>query len=486
MNINHSDEDRINSSVELKQSGGRQVPFSVSVLLILFLVFTLYIAVTVYEGEAHIPILITAVVAGIIAMIYGYQWQELEETIMETMVSTIPSLLIFCIVGILIGLWILGGIVPTMIYYGLRLISPAVFLPVTSIICSLVALASGSSWTTVGTVGIALMGVGHGMGMPPAMVAGAIVSGAYFGDKVSPLSDTTNMAPAVAGTDLFTHIRHMVYTTTPSYIISLLLFAILGFQYSGDRFEASVINDILAGISMNFTITPLLLIPPILIIILVIRKVPPIPTLLISSSLGALGAVIFQAADFGDIVHSAHYGFVSETGLDSIDELLSGGGLDSMLNPLSLVFMTISLAGIMEKTGMMQSLADKILSVAKGVGGLIAATVGTCIGVNVLTGDQYLSIVFTGKMYQKQYQKMGLHPKNLSRTLEDAGTLTSPLIPWGACGIFMASTLGVPTVEYLPFAFFNLINPIVATIYGFTGFTIEKLVSEGGASGSEK
>ncbi len=453
----------------------RKVPFSVSMLVVLFLIVVLAISVNVYDLEAHLPILLTTMFAGSIAMLYGYKWKDLEKSVLDTMNSMMSSLLIFLAVGIVIGTWILSGVVPAMTYYGLQLISPTIFVPTACLIAALVALATGSSWSTVGTVGIALMGIGKGLGFPIGLVAGAIISGAYFGDKMSPLSDTTNMAPAVSGTDLFTHIRHMVYTSTPALIISLGLFTVLGLQHSSSNYDPSVINGILSGLDSAFNISPVLLIPPIIILVLVIKKVDALPALLISASLGGIFAVIFQGANFGNVISAAHYGYVSETGIESIDSLLSGGGLDSMLNPLSLVFMTSGLAGVMDVSGMIESLTSKILGVAKGTGGLIAATVFTAIAVNILTGDQYLAIVFTGKMYQSEYAKMGLHPKNLSRTLEDAGTLTSPLIPWGACGIFMSGTLGVPVLTYLPYAFVGLITPIIAIIYGFTGFSIEKL-----------
>lgn len=453
----------------------RKVPFSISMLVVVFLMIVLGISVNVYELEAHIPILLTAMFAGVIALLYGYKWKELEKAIVDTLGSMMGSLLIFMAVGIVIGTWILSGVVPAMTYYGLQLISPTIFVPTACVIAALVALATGSSWSTVGTVGIALMGIGRGLGFPVGLVAGAIISGAYFGDKMSPLSDTTNMAPAVSGTDLFTHIRHMVYTSTPSFIISVALFTVFGLQHSSSTYDASVIDGILQGLDSAFYISPILLIPPVIILVLVIKKVDALPALLISATLGGIFAMIFQGANFGEVINAAHYGFQSQTGVEAIDSLLSGGGLDSMLNPLSLVFMTSGLAGVMEASGMIESLTSKILSLAKGVGGLIAATVFTAIAINILTGDQYLSIVFTGKMYQSEFAKMNLHPKNLSRTLEDAGTLTSPLIPWGACGIFMSGTLGVPVLTYLPYMFLSFFNPIIAIIYGFTGFTIEKL-----------
>lgn len=455
-----------------------KISFWLALVPIVFLAVALAITVNIYEGDAHIPILITAVVAAAIAMASGFSWEVLEKGIIDTLSASLQSILIFCIIGIVIGMWILGGIVPSMIYYGLKIASPRFFLLTACLISSVVSLATGSSWTTAGTVGIALVGMGYGLGIPLPMVAGAVVSGAYFGDKISPLSDTTNLAPAVTGIDIFTHIKHMLYTTTPSYLITLLLYTFLGLKYGGSGADTQSLQVIFDGLKGIFYISPLLLIPPTFIIIMVIKKIPAIVGLSISFLLGGLCALLFQGANVGDLVNAAHYGYVSSSGIDVIDKLLTGGGLDSMMWPLSLVFMSMSLAGIMESSGMVDVLAQKILSYARSTGGLILATVLTCISVNIVTGDQYLSIVFTGKMYSKEYKLRRLHPKNLSRTLEDAGTLTSPLVPWGACAVFMATTLKVSTLDYLPYAFFNLINPVVAVIFGYLGFSIEKLKEE--------
>lgn len=455
-----------------------KVSFGMSMVPIVFLIIALTLTIRTYDGDPHMPILATTIVSAIIAIAHGFSWEQLEKGILETLNGTLQSMLIFCIIGIVIGMWILGGIVPAMIYYGLQIISPKIFLVTACLICGIISLATGSSWTTVGTVGISLMGMGYGMGIPAPMVAGTIISGAYFGDKISPLSDTTNLAPAVTGIDIFDHIKYMLYTTVPSLIIALIIYGILGMKYSSANFSQESLDLILRGIETEFVITPILLIPPLFIIIIVVKKIPAIPGLMISSLLGVLFAIIFQGANMGEIISSAHYGYISNSGIEVIDQLLTGGGLDSMMWPLSLVFISMSLAGIMETSGMIDSIAQKILSYSNSVGSLILSTALTSLSVNLVTGDQYLSIVFTGKMYKKEYEEKGLHPKVLSRTLEDAGTLTSPLIPWGACAVFMATTLKVSTILYLPYAFLNLINPIIAIIYGYTGFTLEKLKSD--------
>ncbi|SHI42883.1 Na+:H+ antiporter, NhaC family [Dethiosulfatibacter aminovorans DSM 17477] len=453
---------------------GKKITFGWSMVPVLFLVAALILTLRFFNGAPHIALFFSAVAAAMVAMKFGYKWQYLEKGIVSMLSNTLPSMLIFCIIGMVIGVWMLAGVVPTMIYYGLMIVSPKYFLFTSCLICCIVSLSTGSSWTTVGTVGIALIGMGHGLGVPLPMVAGAIVSGAYFGDKMSPLSDTTNLAPASAGCGLFEHISHMLYTSGPSIVIALIMFFAMGMKYGSTQVDSSAVDALLLDINGAFVITPVLLLPPVLIIIIVIKKIPAIPGLASGVLLGAVFAYFVQGKGMTDIIAAMHYGFLANTGNEVLDELLTRGGLDAMMWPLSLVFMSLSFAGVMERSGMVQAIADVILSMAKSTGAMILSTVLTCIGVNVLTGDQYLSIVFTGEMYKKAYRDKGLHAKNLSRTLEDSGTLSSPMIPWNACAVFMASTLGVPTAAYVPFAFFNLINPVIAVIYGYTGITIAK------------
>lgn len=446
---------------------------------IAFLILALYFGMQHWGADVHIPILSAAIVAGMVAMFgLGFTWAELEEGIVETIKMSMGAILILMIIGSIIGTWILSGIVPTMIFYGLKIISPGIFLMATLLICSIVSLSTGSSWTTAGTVGIALIGVGGGFGIPTSIVAGAIISGAYFGDKMSPLSDTTNLAPAVAGSNLFDHIRHMIYTTGPSYLIALVLYGIIGIKYSADNMDMGAINSILEGLSNQFTINPLLLLAPVLVIVMVVLKVPAIPGLIGGVVLGGIFAAIFQGAGMSDILGAAHYGFESATGIEAIDSLLSRGGLDSMMWTVSLILIAMCFGGIMEKSGMLEALAKQIMKFATTTGNLVLSTILTVIAFNLVAGDQYLAIVIPGRMYKPMYDKMGLDPKNLSRILEDSGTLTSPLVPWNSCGLFMSGTLGVATAAYAPFAFLNLLNPLVSIFYGYTGITMTKMEVE--------
>ncbi len=425
--------------------------------------------------QPHIPLIFGTVVASVLSLRLGFTWEELQQGIIDGIVVALPACLILLVIGMLIGTWILSGIVPTMIFYGLQLISPPVFLFTTCVICSLVSLATGSSWSTAGTVGIALIGVGQGLNIPLPLVAGAIVSGAYFGDKMSPLSDTTNLAPGVAGTDLFTHVRHMIYTTAPALAISLALYLALGFKYGDRAPDTGAISGIVAALDARFLIHWGLLIPPALIIAMVVFRTPALPALLGGAVIGGLVAMIAQGADLATVVAVAQTGFASNTGVPAVDDLLSRGGMDSMLNTVALIICALSFGGVMERSGMLGVIASAILRFATSTGSLIFATVATCVGMNVIAPDQYLSIVVPGRMYRSAYRQAGLHPKNLSRVLEDAGTLTSPLIPWNTCGAYMWATLGVFPFAYLPFAFLNLINPLISILYGFTGWTISPL-----------
>lgn len=453
----------------------RKITFLEAIIPVIFLVVALVLTLTKFGGDPHIPIIASTAVASLIAIRAGFKWGELEEGVVNTIKMSMSAILILMIIGTIIGTWILAGVVPTMVYYGLKIISPGIFLVATTIICAIVSLATGSSWTTAGTVGIALIGIGQGLEIPVHIVAGAIISGGYFGDKMSPLSDTTNLAPAMAGADLFDHIRHMMYTTVPSLLISLVLYGIIGMRYSGNNVDMVQINSILEGISSQFTISPVLLIPPILVIAMVVLKTPAIPGLIGGTVIGGIFAAIFQGAGMSDIISAAHYGYESATGIEVIDSLLTRGGLDSMMWTVSLILCAMVFGGIMEKSGMLQAIAEQILKLAKSTGSIVLSTVLTSIAMNLVAGDQYLAIVIPGRMYKDIYDKKGLHPKNLSRVLEDSGTLTSPLVPWNTCGAFMYETLGVHPFAYLPYAFLNILNPVISVILGYTGITMEKV-----------
>lgn len=447
---------------------------------IVFLILTLALALIKFNVDPHIPLILSTGVAALIGVFrLGYKWSELEEGILQTITMALQALLILLIVGTLIGTWILGGVVPSMIFWGLKILSPGIFLVATLLICSIVSVATGSSWTTAGTVGIALLGIGQTLGIPSPVIAGAIISGAYFGDKMSPLSDTTNLAPAMAGANLFDHIRHMVYTTGPAYLISVILYAFIGMKYAGQSLDTTQIDIIKETLVSNFsTLSPILMLAPVAVIVMVILKVPAIPALLTGTLLGGLFAMIFQGANFGDVMTAMHYGYESHTGIVSVDELLTRGGLDNMLWTVSLIICALSFGGILEKTGMLETIARNILKFAKGTFGLVLATIITCIMTNIVTGDQYLGIVMPGRMYKDEYKNRGLAAKNLSRAIEDSATVTSALIPWTTCGSYMIATLGLNPMAYLPYAFLNILTPVVSLVLAATGWTMTKLENE--------
>jgi NhaC family Na+:H+ antiporter len=456
----------------------KRIKLSVALIPVLFLIVALSITVGFLKLPPHIPLILAAAVAAIVASLNKHPWTEILDGMVHGITLAMSAILILIIVGTLIGTWISGGIVPTMIYYGLKVLSPGIFLVATLIICSIVSLGTGSSWSTAGTVGVALIGVGHGLGIPVPMVAGAIISGAYFGDKMSPLSDTTNLAPAVAGTDLFSHIRHMVYTTAPGYILSIVLYGLIGAKFSGGSLETQSVETILTTIKAHFFIHPVLLLPPVLVIVMVVRKIPPLPALLSGTIMGGFFAMLTQSRSLKEVIQAAQAGHVSETGVRMVDDLLTRGGLENMMTTVALIICALSFGGIMEKTGMLEVLARSLLKRVRRTGSLVAATIFSCIGMNAIAADQYIAIVIPGRMYKKAFDDRKLHPKNLSRCLEDSGTLSSPLIPWNSCGAFMGATLGINPLLYLPYAFLNLANPVVSLFYGYTGITMEKKVEK--------
>ena len=457
----------------------------------------LMLAISVYlfgsdssSGPNQIVLTMAAAVASIVAIRNGHKWFDLQRAIIEGISTAMIAILILLSVGALIGTWLMAGTVPSLIYYGMQMLSPQWFFAAACLICAIAALATGSSWTVAGTLGVALIGVSMGLGLSPAIAAGAIVSGAYFGDKMSPLSDTTNLAPAVVGTDIFTHIRHMVWTTGPSFTVALVLFALIGLG-TDPQADSPALAQLMLTLDQSFNISAVALLPLAVVFYMAYKKIPPLPTILFGALLGGVLAVILQPeavlrfADSPELSRGMAMtkgvwlalsdGYVSTTGVAEVDNLLTRGGMSSMLVTIWLIMTALAFGAVLEHAGMLQRLVDGALKRAKSTGSLITTVVLSCIGINIVAADQYIAIVLPGKMYRAEFARRRLEPKNLSRIIEDAGTLTSPLVPWNTCGAYMAATLGVTTLAYLPFAFFNLINPLVSIIYGFTGFTIVKM-----------
>lgn len=431
--------------------------------------------VAVLEKEPHIPLMIGTATAIIVTMYHGYRFEEVEKMMYKGIRHALPAVVIIMLVGLIIGSWIGSGIVATMIYYGLQLIDPRYFLVVVIILCGIVSLAIGSSWSTMATVGVASMGIGISMGMSPGMVAGAVICGAYFGDKMSPLSDTTNLASGLTDVPLFEHIQHMLYTTIPGLVIALVSFFFIGQSYGKNHVDTGKKDSILTAIQDNFVITPWLLIVPVIVIALVMMKVPAVPAITVGIILGFFAQIFVQGGTLIESMTALQTGYKIETDNELVNELFNRGGLESMFYTISLTLVAMTFGGVLEYSGMLAALINVILKFAKSTGTLIASVIVSCFGTNVTCSEQYISVIVPSRMYASAFKEKALHPKNLSRALEDGGTLTSVFVPWNTCGVFIASTLGVYVAEYAPFAILNYVVPIISIIYGFIGFKIIKL-----------
>ena len=481
-----------------------KIPYLIALLPILFLIVLLTINVLNYDnaigGANQLALLISAALASIIGVIYGTKWIKILDGIGTSIKSIVPAIMMLLLIGALSGTWLISGVIPTMVYYGLQILNPKIFLFATAIITAIISLSTGSSWSTIATVGLALLGIGTAIGLPIGLIGGAIISGAYFGDKMSPLSETTNMAAAVSGVDLFDHIKYMMYTSIPSFTISLIIFLVIGLYFTTD-ISSEQINQATNIISNKFNITPWLFLVPILVITMIINKIAAIPALFYGTLLGAIFSLIFQPEIVIEVsessasnissyykgVMNAMIGDVNFTSLNSSindifnipesdrSELLKSGGMYGMLNTLLLIFCAMAFSGSIESTGLLHRVAQPIVEYAQNTGSLIASTASTCIFFNLTTSDQYMSIVVPGRMFANTYKEKELAPENLSRTLEDSGTVTSVLIPWNSCGATQSAVLGVATFAYLPFCFFNIISPLMTIAYGYFGFRIKKL-----------
>jgi NhaC family Na+:H+ antiporter len=463
----------------------RKPSLGVALIPVLFLIAILVVGILVYRQDAHVLLAIAACFAGVIGKRLGYTWKEMEDQIFTSLTLSMRACFILITVGVLIAVWILGGVVPAMIYYGLLLIHPAVFLATTLLVCSVVSLTIGSSWSTVATVGIAFMGIGIALGVPPEMTAGTAISGAYFGDKMSPLSDTTNLASAATGVELFAHIRHMLYTTVPAYIISLGLLIFMGIRFAGGDYAGDQVEEIMTAIREAYHINPVMLLPVLFVILMIAKKIPPLPGLWLGIFMGVIFMFIFQLRNYdsaheamGTLLTATNWGVSSDTGHAVIDRLFSGGGLQSMLYSVSVVFCSMAFAGIVEKIRSLEVITENLLTLAKSIKSLVIVSVFSAFLTNVMTADQYLSIILPGRMFRGSFEKKGYATKNFARALEDGGTMTSALVPWNACALFMSGTLGVATLAYLPFTFFNIFCFVISIIVGITGLSLVKLTPE--------
>lgn len=452
-----------------------------AIITFLGLVVIMSVGIVAFKVSPHIPMFIGVIFASLMALRLGYKWDAVESMMITGISRAMQAILILMIVGMLVGAWILSGTIPTMIYYGLKLLSPSIFLVATVLICSVTSLATGTSWGTMGTMGLALMGIAAGLGVPVGPTAGAILSGAYFGDKLSPLSDTTNLAPAMAGTDVFSHVKFMMKATITAYIIALAFFGAYGFMHaSNGHADTSQLDILMQGIKDNFNVNPILLLPPLVVILAIALKVPAIPGITLGVIVAAVMAPIFQKdVTLGSILNSAMSGFTMESGIESLDNLLTKGGLMGMAESILMTMIAMMFGGIMEATGQLNVIINAITKHVKSGPALIGVTELTCIASNVTMPEQYISILVPGRMYAPAYRKAGMHPAALSNALESAGTVTSPLVPWNTCAIYIKKTLGIDsTGVYAPWAIFNIVMPIVTFVFAFLGITIKKMTAE--------
>lgn len=480
--------------MENKIHRNKELSIGEALIPIFFLVVLLGYNVYVFgdnalSGSNQFILLIGAAIAAIVGFFNKVTFHNMMEEVANNIKSTVGAILILLMVGSLAGTWLVSGIIPTMIYYGLQILNPAIFLPATLIICSIISIATGSSWTTSATVGIALIGVGGALGFDLGMVAGAVISGAYFGDKLSPMSDTTNLAPAMAGTDLFTHIRYMILTTVPTYVLTLIIFTVIGLNVD---VKGNVnIGALLQDIQNTFTVSAWLFLVPAIVIGLIIKKTEPLIALLAGTLLAAVFAIIFQPHIINQIAgvqtmtfESAYKGVMNAitievvipTPNETLADLFTSGGMQKMLGTIWLIICAMVFGGIMDAIGALARISQSLLKLAHTTFGLFASTVGSCLAINITASDQYLSIVIPGKMFAKAYEKKGLAPENLSRTLEDAGTVTSVLIPWNTCGAYQSSTLGVSTLDYLPYAVFNILSPFTTLLFAAFNIKIKQFI----------
>ncbi|MBN8208280.1 Na+/H+ antiporter NhaC [Bacillus sp. NTK071] len=424
-------------------------------------------SIIILKVEPHMPLLAGIVGMGLLGLLLGMKWERIEKGLLESITTGLKPILILFIVGMMISVWMQSGTVPTLLYGGLQFIQPEWFLISALIVTIIVSSFTGSSFTTIGTIGIAMMGIGSAMGVNPALAAGAVISGACFGDKMSPLSDTTNFAPAVAKVDLFTHIRHMMRTTIPAIIVTVIFFFMMSKNLSTSVNPEDMQNAIKV-LRSEFNLSIWTLIPPLIVLVLAVRRVPVLLTLFAGLLAGIVVAVLTQSVySATSILSTMQNGFVSETSSDLVNGIINRGGLQSMMWSVSLIVLALALGGVLQVMGIIQSLMSGLTKLLSRRGHLISATAGSSIGVNLLTGEQYLSILLPGQTFGPFYDKAGVDRKYLSRTLEDAGTLVNPLIPWGVSGAFFAETLGVSVLSYLPFAIFLWLSPLFTIILGY-------------------
>ena len=453
---------------------------SLAVALIPLIVMGLLLGVGygIYQIRPQVLLVAAAFITGCLGLFLRFKWKEMEEGIVNSIHKAMPAILIMLCVGILIGSWIACGTIPMVIYYGLKLISPKFFLVTACFVCSITSLATGTSWGTIGTLGVAFTGIAMGLGIPLGPAVGAIVAGAYFGDKMSPFSDVTNLAPVAAGSNLFDHIKHMLWSATPAWLIGLFIYFLVGLRYGSGKVESETMTIITQTLRDNFRFDVLLLLPMAIVFYFAFTKKPTIPGMLLSSFMAGILAIIFQKASVPDIATAMNTGYQANTGVEAVDQLISRGGMMSMMETQLVAFTAFSFGGIMQRTGLLSVILDRVMKFANKVWSIVLTTIGSSIVTALVTGSSYLSMIIPGDLLSPVYKKKGLAAKNLSRIIEESGAIIVPLIPWSMAGVYITGTLGVSTFSYLPWAIMNYASVLILAIYGFTNFTMAPKIKE--------
>ena len=468
----------MNKGSKEKKQTPKKASLGVALIPMISMALLLGIGYGIYKIRPQVLLVAAAFLTGILGLILRFKWQDMERGIVDSIHKAMPAILIMLCVGILIGAWISSGTIPMIIYYGLKLISPKFFLVTACFVCSLTSIATGTSWGTIGTLGVAFMGIALGLGIPPGPAAGAIVAGAYFGDKMSPFSDVTNLAPVAAGSNLFDHIKHMLWSATPAWLIGLFIYFLIGLGYEAKTVESETMTLIMTTLKENFNFNILLLLPMVIVLYFAATKKPTIPGMLLSSFVAGILAVIFQKASIPEIASALNTGFQANTGIDRVDQLISRGGMMSMMETQLVAFTAFSFGGIMQKTGLLSVILDRVMTFANKVWSIVLTTISTSIVTALVTGSSYLSMIIPGELLAPVYQEKGLAAKNLSRIIEESGAIIVPLIPWSMAGVYITGTLEVPTFSYAPWAIMNYLAVIILAVFGFTKWTMAPKIRE--------
>jgi len=458
--------------------GTRKHGLIVALIPLVVMMLLLIVGYGIYHIKAQVLLITAAFFTGCLGIILRFQWKDMERGIVDSIHKALPAMLIMICVGILIGSWIAAGTIPMIIYYGLKIVSPKYFLVTACFVCSLTSIVTGTSWGTIGTLGVAFMGIAIALGIPVGPAAGAIVAGAYFGDKMSPFSDVTNLAPAIASTNLFDHIKHMLWSATPAWLIGLFIYFLVGLQYGGNKVESDTMTIIVTTLKANFVFNVFLLLPMVIVFYFAIAKKPVLPGMLISSVTAGILAIIFQGASITDIATAVNSGYVSQTGVEVVDNLISRGGMMSMMEVQLVAFTAFAFGGIMQKTGLLEVIFERVMKFTRQVWSIVVTTAATSILTAMVTGSSYLSMIVPAELLAPIYKKKGLAAKNLSRIVEECGGIIVPLVPWSMAGVYIHGTLGVSAFEYLPWAIMNYAAVVILIIFGFTGFTMAPKIRE--------